>query len=518
MGTSRGIAPIINQLGETIDLLNAHLGENPTDSLSRAKRDSFIRIREAMEILDDVPETEEVAAAAAGDWSLRVDDEDIGTEPILNLIAGSGIIIVGTDDPANTEVEAEISSPWNPGDIEGRGCIVGGVLSLTAGTSGLGVVKTPFSYSGSPPTGRNIPFPMPAGAWVFNSAIMQGTTDTSGATIQGGISKNATTAPVITAVTWDMCIKGLSVGPAAYHGERGWPTRFEIGESLQHFTQNHGPSSLNALYNAWAMECVVDGGGWILGTTTTAQAGGATTYQSIFGGVGGVAGELSHRAPLPAGSLIAGYIRLSGAQSAAFSTTYTLYKNGVATAFTVTIPAGAAAGYGREITFSAIAYADGDTISLEEVSGAGAGNAGQAAIAIHYRPTVVDSAIIGWQCGRSACGATPQYLMPWLRRQSSTEPPHTFPLPRGGSLVGTDCRLFVVTTPGETKTIKVRKNGADSGVQWSIGTGTAAESVVIGTGEATFERGDYIDLLDGADGGGFGDWSDATIMLRYVED
>ena len=103
--------------------------------------------------------------------------------------------------------------------------------------------------------------------------------------------------------------------------------------------------------------------------------------------------------------------------------------------------------------------------------------------------------------------------MPWHRNLSAdTEIKAIFPIPRPLSLSGTNCRLHLETAlnVGHTATLKVRKNGADSGIVWNFTDATTIGNKEA-TGSATFLENDRISIHE-AGVGGTGHWGGIVLF------
>jgi hypothetical protein len=99
--------------------------------------------------------------------------------------------------------------------------------------------------------------------------------------------------------------------------------------------------------------------------------GGSPRYYG-FSDNANSANELTRRFAIPKSCTLSNfYIRTSGTQPASGSHVFTILKNGVATAITITVPAGSSAGLFNDTTHQ-VSFTGGDEISIEAVNNASA--------------------------------------------------------------------------------------------------------------------------------------------------
>jgi hypothetical protein len=102
-----------------------------------------------------------------------------------------------------------------------------------------------------------------------------------------------------------------------------------------------------------------------------AATGGTPRYYGLSDNANS-SNELTRRLPIPKACTLRNfYLRTSGTQPASGSHVFTVLKNGVATAITLTVPAGSAAGLFNNTT-NQESFVAGDEISIEAVNNASA--------------------------------------------------------------------------------------------------------------------------------------------------
>ena len=161
-------------------------------------------------------------------------------------------------------------------------------------------------------------------------------------------------------------------------------------------------------------------------------------------------------------------------------------------------------------------FADGEQITLENKTTGGITGAA-CIVGVIYVPTVANSALLWFHKGGAFVSSpTENYQMAFMRVLAQTNESLTvLPLPRGGTLAGADCRLYVETVlgAGRSITIHVRKNAANSGVSWSL-TDATPIGTLAASGSATFAEDDRINLYETGNGGSTGLLAGASLLLR----
>lgn len=421
--------------------------------------------------------------------------------------------VPGEDVPENQRTEFE------PGGYEDA-AIIGGMTQAAVG--GVGSDRTPMVASAAnPPVGLTEPAQVMVAGYAFGHAISRQATETSLFSASVGIGLGGTRSAAGIVHHWELGIlNDGSTGYKVFKSNPGnaqflEPQRFERGNTIRGSSRRNGAIIEAVPYPHWSCCYKGDEGEIPWWCSSGGLSPGITRFHSICGGFYESV-EARAQTPMFACTLKRAQLRLRSAQGGGGNQVITLRKNGVATAYTWTVAAGASDESLYPEIESDVVLDTGDLLSVEVVNNDGVSTSASAVISMAFAPVVLHSCPMGFRV-RDQGFSTAVYYAPWVAyvgAGNQTEANMRFPLPRGFSLDGSDCLVQLETAVASgTLDVIVRQNGADSGVSRQFTTADTAGVYTL-SGSDEFERGDDIDIKIQSSAGSAGFISDITIFGR----
>ena len=393
----------------------------------------------------------------------------------------------------------------------GAGPIIGGKLDAITNFT----LVTPMCQSSAAPpaTVSNIGI-WPIKGWIGSIAIALKDAMTNASLVRGGFG-------YVEGANNDW-LYDMSIVPGSAAGAYGDGSQYLFVNEGLDLRGAFASSGITAnTMSAWAAEFNTEDDSIPIMFSFFGNAAGATTYTSMAGVSGTTATESAHRTPLPACTIDHLYIRLLTAQGAGGSCVITFYKNGIATALSITVPAGAAA-LGVYVDFTnSITVAADDQISIEIVNNNGAGASCTGIVSYLIHPDGFTALYYGYYGDNEVSSPTTNYDMPFYSSGShasgQTEGNRFFPSPRPFNIGDGALRLWLNAVSATcTCDWTVRKNGSDTAVTINIPTGASAGTVLKNSGTtADFAKLDRFTLSHNRGGAGashvVGGWSIALV-------
>lgn len=270
-----------------------------------------------------------------------------------------------------------------------------------------------------------------------------------------------------------------------YHEVRGAQTAFS-------WTKQSGAGTAAAVL-ALAMEFVDDNGVYatILPSIVNSSASASTTqYLGPYGATFDNA-EKRGAIPIPAAGTISN-LTVCNRTSPTANATWTVNKNGVGSALTITVVAADAAGCYIDSTHS-FSVAAGDYVGYAVVTGASTQTT-YGTFSMTFVPTSGTSTILGGSLS-AAVSTTATYGTPGTGNPTTTQINNQLGMPiacTAGNLYVTQA---VANGGGVTTTFTLQKNGADTAVTGTVTSGSGTGAIALDTTHtASFAKGDLMDL------------------------
>ena len=293
--------------------------------------------------------------------------------------------------------------------------------------------------------------------------------------------------------SWAVISPGATAGTFVAANPNAYVHVNQLGQ-VQLATTRASTSGTGARYNGLSAEFVADSGTWsVWGNFLQNTIGSNTTSFNGFYNSAGFTTENVVAIPIPvAGTFQYLLTNMTGANGAA-ALTITLRKNGADSALVDTVDASGAAGPGYDFTHT-VSVAAGDYVALKYSMGAAMSGTISGTL-VGFTPATGTTAIIGGNIAGNQVSTTAQFCGPLSSDRQTTEADVRAGMPRAG----TASKLYVYIAngvpAGQTVTVALEKNGADSALGCTIPAGSGPGVFACDTSDTVpYAKGDNFSL------------------------